>query len=154
MAEFIDTFEKTAGEGTVSSEYLFSSSFGVPGNCSAQIRCDPNFCTAVLNPYTLRPLRPLTGLHGDQMDQIAVHGWRWGQDRRTTCQGQTVEAGPPVGDVVPPPGQHAHPSFSTYVYGAAGSGAIAVDPPPPDTQRKAVWIPVVPVVSCSNSERA
>ena len=36
-----------------------------------------------------------------------------------------------MGDAVPSPGQHAHPSFSTYVYGAAGSGAIAVDPPPP-----------------------
>ena len=70
VAEFIDTFEKTAGEGTVSSEYLFSSSFGVHGNCSAQIRCDPNFCTAMLNPYTLRPL---TGLHGDQMDEILLY---------------------------------------------------------------------------------
>ena len=67
VAEFIDTFEKTAGEGIMSSEYLFLSSFGVHGNCSAQIRWDPNFCTAVLNPYTLRPL---TGLHGDQMDEI------------------------------------------------------------------------------------
>ena len=56
MAEFIDTFEKTAGEGIMSSEHLFSSSFGVHGNCSAQIRCDPNFCTAVLNPYvTTKP---------------------------------------------------------------------------------------------------
>ena len=63
-------FEKIAGEGIVSSEYLFLSSFGVHGNCSAQIRCDPNFCTAVLNPYTLRPL---TGLHGDQMDEILLY---------------------------------------------------------------------------------
>ena len=70
VAEFIDTFEKTAGEGIMSSEHLFSSSFGVHGNCSAQIRCDPNFCTAVLNPYTLRPL---TGLHGDQMDEILLY---------------------------------------------------------------------------------
>ena len=70
VAEFIDTFEKTAGEGIMSSENLFSSSFGVHGNCSAQIRCDPNFCTAGLNPYTLRPL---TGLHGDQMDEILLY---------------------------------------------------------------------------------
>ena len=70
MAEFIDTFEKTASEGIVSSEYLFLSSSGVHGNCSAQIRCDPNFCTAVLNPYTPRPL---TGLHGDQMDEILLY---------------------------------------------------------------------------------
>ena len=33
VAEFIDTLEKTAGEGIVSSEYLFLSSFGVHGNC-------------------------------------------------------------------------------------------------------------------------
>ena len=31
VAEFIDTFEKTAGEGIVSAEYLFLSSFGVRG---------------------------------------------------------------------------------------------------------------------------
>ena len=70
MPEFIDTLEKATGEGTVSSEYLFSSSFGVHGNCSAQIRCDPHFCTAMLNPYTLWPL---TGLHGDQMDEILLY---------------------------------------------------------------------------------
>ena len=130
VAEFIDTFEKTAGEGIMSSEHLFSSSFGVYGNCSAQIRCDPNFCTAVLDPYTLRPL---TGLHGDQMDEILLYM---------------------AGDGAKIAGLHAkarllkrdrlwemlylHPDNSPsilldYVYGAAGSGAIAVDPPPPRT---------------------
>ena len=57
-----------------------------------------------------------------------------------------------MGDAVPSPGQHAHPSFSTYVYGAAGSGAIVVDPPPRATQDVRLfgsqwyqWSPIITV---------
>ena len=151
VTEFIDTFEKTAGEGIVSSEYLFWSSSGVHGSCSAQIRCDPNFCTAVLNPYTLRPL---TGLHGDQMDEILLYM---------------------AGDGVKIAGLHAkarllkrdrlwemlylhtdntliRPSRRMFM-GRQGL-ARSLLTPPPDTRRKAVSIPVVPVVTCSNSEGA
>ena len=38
--------------------------------------------------------------------------------------------------------------------GRQGVARSLLTPTPPDTLRKVVWIPVVPVVSCSNRERA
>ena len=46
-----------------------------------------------------------------------------------------------------------HPSRRMFM-GRQGLARSLLTPPPPDPRRKAVSIPVVPVVSCSNSERA
>ena len=152
MAEFIDTVEKTAGEGIMSSEHLFSSSFGVHGNCSAQIRCDPNFCTAVLNPCTLRPL---TGLHGDQVDEILLYMAGDG----AKIAGLHAKARLLKRDrlwemlYLHPDNTLIHPSRRMFM-GRLGLARSLLTPPPPDPRRQAVSIPVVPVVSCSNSERA
>ena len=44
--------------------------FACDGTCSAQISAEPIYCPAVINPYTLRPV---IGLHGDQMDEVLLY---------------------------------------------------------------------------------
>ena len=107
----------------------------------------------MLNPYTLRPL---TGLYGDQMDEILLYMARdgakiaglhakarlWKRDRLWEML------------YLHPDNTLIHPSRHMFM-GRQGLARSLLSPPPPaDPRRKAVWIPVVPVVSCSNSERA
>ena len=70
VAKYIDTLEKNSGEGTAAAVMLFFVSFACDGSCSARVSCERVFCPAVINPYTLRPL---TGLHSDQMDEVLLY---------------------------------------------------------------------------------
>ena len=78
VAEYIDIFKKILGEGTAAYWCIFSVDFACNGKCSAQILCGPlycpatgpMYCLATINPYTLRPL---TGVHGDQMDEVLLY---------------------------------------------------------------------------------
>ena len=106
----------------------------------------------VLNPYTVRPL---TGLHGDQMDEILLYMAGDG----AKIAGLHAKARLLKRDrlwemlYLDPDNTLIHPSRRMFM-GRQGLARSLLTPPPPDTRRKAVWIPVVPVVSCSNSERA
>ena len=70
VVEYIVIFEKHSGEGVAAFLVPFFMYFACDGGCSAQISCEPIYCLAVINPYTLRPL---TGLHGDQIDEVLLY---------------------------------------------------------------------------------
>ena len=111
------------------------------------------FCTAVLNPYTLRPL---TGLHGDQMDEILLYMAGDG----AKIAGLHAKARLLKRDrlwemlYLHPDNTLIHPSRRMFMGRQGLARSLLPPPPPPDPRRQAVSIPVVPVVSCSNSERA
>ena len=131
----------------------FRSLFGVHGNCSAKIRCDPNFCTAVRYPYTLRPL---TGLHGEQMDDILLYMAGDGARIAGLHAKATLLRQDPPWKKLYLHGENTliHPSRRMFMGRQGLARSLLTPPPPRDTGRKAVWNPVVPMVCCSSSERA
>ena len=158
VAEFIGSFEKASVEGIAAPELLFSSSFAVHGNCNAQIRCKPIFCTRVLNPYTLRRL---TGLHGDHMDEILLYMAR----EEAKIAGLHAKARLLKSHrlwemlYLHPDNTLIHPSRRMLLSRGAGgwwSGRLAVNPPPPpprDAWRTIVWLLMLLTISCLESER-
>ena len=70
VAEYLGIFEKNSGEGTTAFLVPFFVYFACGGRYSARIPCEPIYCPAVINPYTLRPM---TGLHGDWMDDVLLY---------------------------------------------------------------------------------